>query len=161
MIIRPAISSDADGIWSVIGNAVRDGEVFALDRNMSEAAAVAHWMGSEKETFVAIDDGGSVLGTYYIQANQKGGGGHVANAGYATAQAASGRGIARAMCAHSLEQARTRGFTAMQFNFVVSTNVRAIKLWESMGFDVVGRLPGAFNHPHQGYVDALVMWQAL
>jgi ribosomal protein S18 acetylase RimI-like enzyme len=85
----------------------------------------------------------------------------VANCGYMTATHATGRGIARAMCAHSIERARERGFRAMQFNFVVSTNVRAVRLWESMGFATVGRLPQAFLHPTHGYVDALVMYQLL
>jgi ribosomal protein S18 acetylase RimI-like enzyme len=135
--------------------------VFALDPAMSESAAVGHWMGAEKECFIAVDDRGNLVGTYYLQANQQGGGRHVANAGYATAQAAGGRGIARTMCAHSMETARARGFTAMQFNFVVSTNDAAVGLWTAMGFKVVGRLPGAFEHPRQGLVDALVMWRSL
>jgi ribosomal protein S18 acetylase RimI-like enzyme len=74
---------------------------------------------------------------------------------------AAGRGIARRMCEHSLAHARTRGYRGMQFNFVVSTNERAVRLWQSLGFAIVGRLPGAFRHPTQGYVDALVMYQAL
>ena len=86
---------------------------------------------------------------------------HVANCGYMTSAAATGRGVARAMCAHSLEHAKARGFRAMQFNFVVSTNERAVRLWESMRFEVVGRLPRAFEHPKAGFVDALVMWREL
>ena len=84
----------------------------------------------------------------------------MANAGYATAPAAQGRGIARALLEHSLETARAAGFRAMQFNFVVATNTRAIATWEAAGFAVVGRLPGAFAHPREGFVDALVMYQA-
>ena len=96
-----------------------------------------------------------------MQANQRGGGAHVANCGYITAEAAAGRGIARAMCVHSLARAKARGFKAMQFNFVVSTNERAVKLWLDLGFAIVGRLPGAFLHPKVGYVDALVMFRNL
>jgi len=157
MIIRPATAGDAAAIWTVIGPAIRGGEVFALDRGMSEAAAVAHWMAAHKQTFVAMDERSDVLGTYYIQPNQAGGGRHVANAGYATAEHATGRGIARAMCAHSLDRARASGYRAMQFNFVVSTNEPAVRLWTAMGFEVVGRLPKAFEHPRLGFVDALVM----
>jgi ribosomal protein S18 acetylase RimI-like enzyme len=102
-----------------------------------------------------------VLGTYYIRPNQSGGGRHVCNCGYVTASEAAGRGVARAMCAHSLEHARARGYRAMQFNFVVSTNTRAVALWQAMGFSIVGRLPGAFAHPALGDVDAFVMFQAL
>ncbi|MBV8239051.1 MAG: GNAT family N-acetyltransferase [Sphingomonas sp.] len=86
---------------------------------------------------------------------------HVANCGYMTAAAATGRGVARAMCAHSIDHARARGYRAIQFNFVVSTNERAVRLWESFGFAVVGRLPGAFAHPTHGFVDALVMFRTL
>ncbi len=101
------------------------------------------------------------MGTYYIRANQAGGGSHVANCGYITAASATGRGIARRMCQHSLEYARSKGYRAMQFNFVVSTNERAVALWQSLGFEIVGRLPKAFQHPVHGYVDGLVMFQTL
>jgi L-amino acid N-acyltransferase YncA len=164
MIIRPATPADAAAIWSVIGPAIRAGEVFALDRDLRQEEAIAYWTGKgvcDWETFVAEDESGILLGTYYIRPNQSGGGRHIANAGYATAEAARGRGIARALCAHSLERARARGFRGMQFNFVVSTNARAVGLWESMGFAVVGRLPQAFEHPSQGFVDALVMFREL
>jgi len=114
----------------------------------------------EHEVFVA-EDSNSMVGTYFLQANQKGGGAHVANCGYVTAGCAVGRGVARAMCTHSLEHARIRGFRSMQFNFVVSTNDRAVRLWQSLGFETVGRLPGAFLHPRFGYVDALVMFRNL
>jgi ribosomal protein S18 acetylase RimI-like enzyme len=127
---------------------------------MPAADALAYWTGPEKETFVAEADG-VVAGTYYIRPNQQGGGAHVANCGYMTAPEASGRGVARAMCEHSLQYARARGFKAMQFNFVVSSNQRAVRLWQDFGFSTAGRLPGAFHHPRLGYVDALVMFLAL
>lgn len=160
MLIRPATNDDAPAIWSVIGPTIRAGETYTLPRDMSEAEALAYWMGADRETFVA-DDGGRIMGTYYLRANQAGGGSHVANCGYMTDAKATGRGIARAMCEHSVSHARARGFRAMQFNFVVSTNERAVKLWQSLGFEIVGRLPGAFNHPSRGYVDALAMFRAL
>src|SRR5262249_15492172 len=104
---------------------------------MTEKEALAYWMAPDRDTFVA-EENGRLLGTYYIRANQAGGGSHVANCGYMTDAAATGRGIARRMCEHSLDYARSRGFRAMQFNFVVSSNVRAVKLWESLGFTTVG-----------------------
>lgn len=158
--LRPATRADAAAIWSIIGPTIRAGETYALARDLSEADAVDYWLGPDKQTFVAEADG-QVLGTYYLRANQPGGGAHVCNCGYMTAAEAAGRGVARAMCAHSLDQARAAGYRAMQFNFVVSTNDRAVRLWESMGFAVLGRLPGAFEHPGQGFVDALVMWREL
>jgi L-amino acid N-acyltransferase YncA len=161
MRIRPANERDAAAMWVVLEPIIRAGETFALPRDMSERDALAYWQAPGHDVFVAEDQDGSVVGTYFLKANQRGGGAHVANCGYATASWATGRGIARAMCAHSLEHARARGFRAMQFNFVVSANERAVQLWESMGFQTVGRLPGAFEHPERGDVDALVMFRTL
>src|SRR6267142_6304637 len=160
MYIRPATEADAEAIWRIIGPTIRAGATYTLDPAMSKEAALRYWMGPDKETFVA-ENGGSVVGTYYLRANQAGGGAHVANCGYMTAADAQGLGVARAMCAHSLDRARERGFRAMQFNFVVSANERAVRLWESFGFEIVGRLPGAFLHPVLGYVDAYIMYRDL
>lgn len=158
--IRPAEPADHDAIWSILEPTIRGGETYTLPRDLSREQALDYWFAPGHEAFVA-DLAGDVLGTYYLRANQQGGGAHVANCGYMTARRASGRGLARAMCAHSLETARTRGFRAMQFNFVVSTNQRAVRIWQSFGFEIVGRLPGAFRHPTDGYVDALVMFRNL
>ena len=152
--------ADEDAIWAVLEPTIRAGETYTLPRDMARQAALAYWFAPQHEVFVAEEDAG-VLGTYFLQANQHGGGSHVANCGYVTAPWATGRGVARAMCAHSLERARERGFKAMQFNFVVSTNERAVALWHSFGFEIVGRLPGAFHHPAAGFVDALVMYRSL
>ena len=160
MQIRPATPADAAAIWAIIGPTIRAGETYALDRNMSEAEALAYWFGADKAVFVAEAED-KILGSYYLRANQAGGGAHVANCGYMTAASATGRGVARAMAEHSLAEACDRGFRAMQFNFVVATNDRAIRLWQSLGFEIVGRLPGAFAHPAHGFVDALVMYRAL
>ncbi|MBS0123373.1 GNAT family N-acetyltransferase [Thetidibacter halocola] len=138
----------------------RAGDTYAIDPDISSDAALAYWFGPERRVFVAEEDG-QVLGTYYIVRNQKGGGSHVCNCGYVTSAAAQGRGVARAMLAHSLEIAPGLGFAAMQYNFVVSTNRRAIETWQRAGFEIVGRLPGAFRHPEQGFVDALVMYRWL
>ena len=160
MQIRPAQPRDDDAIWGIIGPTIRAGETYVLPRDMSREAALSYWGAPAHAVFVA-EAGGEVLGTYYLRPNQQGGGAHVANCGFMTDPAAAGRGIARALCEHALERARARGFAAMQFNFVVSTNIRAVRLWESLGFAVVGRLPGAFRHPDLGDVDALVMFRTL
>ncbi|MCW6511086.1 GNAT family N-acetyltransferase [Lichenifustis flavocetrariae] len=160
MVIRPAGAEDAAAIWSIIGPTIRAAETYALPPDMTEAAAIAYWMGPDRRTFV-LEEAGDILGSYYIRPNQFGGGSHVCNCGYMTAARAAGRGIARHMCEHSLNEARRLGFKAMQFNFVVGTNERAVRLWQSFGFDIVGRLPLAFDHPTHGLVDALVMFQAL
>lgn len=160
MLIRSATSDDSAAIWRIIGPTIRAGETFTLPRDMTEEAALAYWLGPDKQTFVAEDEG-QIVGTYYLRANQQGGGAHVCNCGYMTDAAAQGRGIARALCLHSQDVARTAGYRAMQFNFVVSSNTRAVHLWEQLGFAVVGRLPLAFNHQSLGYVDALVMFKSL
>jgi ribosomal protein S18 acetylase RimI-like enzyme len=157
MVIRHATETDRSAIWCVIERAVRAGETYALPRDMSEEAALGYWLSSDHEPFVAEEDG-QIVGTYYMRPNQVGGGAHIANCGYMTAPAFSGRGVARAMCAHSLKHARDRGFRAMQFNFVVSTNERAVSLWQSFGFQIVGRVPEAFEHPRLGFVDVLIMY---
>lgn len=160
MRIRPATPTDASAIWSILEPMVRAGETFALPREMSRDDALAWWHAPGNEVFVAEDEG-TLLGTYFLHPNQLGPGSHVSNCGYATAPWATGRGIARAMCAHSLEHARGRGYRAMQFNFVVSTNAPAVHLWTDMGFETLCRLPEAFHHPRHGFVDALVMYRTL
>ncbi|WP_077148689.1 GNAT family N-acetyltransferase [Sphingopyxis sp. KK2] len=160
MLIRPATPADRAAIWAILEPVIRAGETYTLDRDMSEEAALAYWFGADKAVFVAEEDG-VVLGTYYLRANQGGGGAHVCNCGYMTGAAATGRGVARAMALHSFEEAKARGFRAMQFNFVVASNARAVGLWQSLGFEIVGRLSGAFAHPALGFVDALVMVRAL
>jgi ribosomal protein S18 acetylase RimI-like enzyme len=155
---RRASSADADAIWQVLEPVIRAGETYPLPRNMSREEALAYWLAPDHEVFLALDRD-TVAGTYFLRANQQGGGAHVANCGYVSAT--RGRGTGRAMCQHSLTRARERGFRAMQFNFVVSTNESAVHLWDSLGFEVVGRLPSAFEHPAHGVVEALVMFRSL
>jgi ribosomal protein S18 acetylase RimI-like enzyme len=159
--IRLATNDDADAIWAIIEPTIRAGEALALDRDISQTDALSsYWMRPDNTVYVA-QNGIEIVGSYFLRVNQAGGGSHVCNAGYATAAAATGMGIARQMCEHSVATARQKGFTAMQYNFVVSTNTRAIRLWQSCGFNIAGTLPMAFAHPTLGMVDALVMYRAL
>jgi len=160
MLIRPALPSDASNIWQVLEPSIRAAETQALPQDMTRADALAYWLAPSNEVFVAEQEG-TVVGSYFLRANQAGGGDHVANCAYMVSPQATGRGIAQAMCEHSLKRARERGFLAMQFNFVVSSNERAVKLWDRAGFQVVGRLPKAFRHPSLGLVDVLVMHRPL
>jgi ribosomal protein S18 acetylase RimI-like enzyme len=160
LILREAEAKDHDAIWSMLEPVIRAGEVFALPANMSRDAALAYWFASAHTVFVA-ELAGAIAGTYYIQPNQQGGGEHVANCGYLTSSATQGRGIARAMCQHSLAFAKDTGYRALQFNFVVSTNEAAVHLWQSCGFRILATLPKAFQHPTCGFVDAFVMWRDL
>jgi ribosomal protein S18 acetylase RimI-like enzyme len=158
ILIRPAGAADGAAIWDILRPIFRAGDTYTIDPEIPRDEALAYW--TQARAFVAEAEG-RVLGTYYLRPNQQGGGRHVCNCGYATHPAARGRGIARAMLDHSLIEAPRHGFRAMQFNFVVSTNEGAIRLWQRAGFEVVGRLPGAFDHPAQGEVDALVMFRRL
>jgi ribosomal protein S18 acetylase RimI-like enzyme len=158
MLIRRARSKDQKAIWKILEPVIRAGETYTLPRDMSRQKALLFWLGSTHEVFVA-EQGREILGTYFIRPNQLGAGAHVANCGYVTAAWATGQGIARAMCQHSLEHARSQGFRAMQFNFVVSTNQRALRLWLRLGFNIVGCLPGAFEHPARGFVDAYILYR--
>jgi len=160
MKIRLATDEDRTSILAIIEPVIRAGETYALDSEMGSADALNYRLGADRTTFVAENDG-EILGTYYIRTNQAGGGSHVCNCGYMASAHATGKGVARTMCQHSIQYAKSAGYLAMQFNFVVSTNQRAVLLWQSQGFEVVGKLPNAFKHPSQGYVDALVMFRTL
>ncbi|HEX7135664.1 MAG TPA: GNAT family N-acetyltransferase [Iamia sp.] len=160
--VRPATAEDWPAIWPIWRAVVEAGETYVWEASaMTEADARAAWMlPSPAEVLVAVDDG-VVVGTAEIRPNQVGRGSHVANASFMVAPAAAGRGVGRALAVEVLDRARAAGYRAMQFNAVVATNVRAIALWEAMGFSVVGRVPGAFRHAREGEVDLLVMHRRL
>jgi len=160
LTIREAAEADWPAIWEMFLHVAAAGDAFAYDADTPEEAARKLWFEPPARAFVA-EQGGEVVGTYYVRPNQPGRGAHVANAGYMVAPGAQGKGVATALCEHSLETARRLGFRAMQFNFVVSTNAAAVRVWEKCGFTVVGRLPGAFRHDALGFVDALVFYRAL
>ncbi|HKL70770.1 N-acetyltransferase [Salibaculum sp.] len=157
--IRPATAEDWPAIWAMLEPVFRAGETYAVDRDISEAAARAMWLDRPVATFVA--EASILLGTYYVRTNHGGGASHVCNCGYVTDAAARGRGVARAMCLHSQDRARAMGYRAMQFNLVLASNTGALRLWGSLGFCIVGTLPEAFRHPRLGPVDAHVMWKRL
>ena len=117
--IRAATRSDAEAIWQTLEPTIRAGETLALERDLSRDVALSHWFSWDNEVFVAEQEG-TIVGTYFLRTNQPGGGTHVATAIYVVSPSATGRGIAQAMCEHSLETARARGYLAMQFDFVVS-----------------------------------------
>jgi L-amino acid N-acyltransferase YncA len=158
--IRPAIESDRDAIWTIFHDVIASADTYAFDPQMPRQDALAYWFRSDTHTYVAESDG-RVVGTYILRANQLGPGSHVANAAFMVAPNAQGQGVGRAMGEHCLNEARRLGFRAMQFNFVVSTNKSAIRLWQQLGFKIVGTLPDAFRHPGRGYVGVHVMFRSL
>jgi ribosomal protein S18 acetylase RimI-like enzyme len=160
VLVRRAGTGDAERIWRIMEPIIRAGETYPLASDMSKADALKYWTGPKDETFV-VAEGDEIVGTYHLRPNNPGGGAHVANVGYMTSTAASGKGVGYRMVEHSLQQARERGFKAIQFNFVVSTNERAVRLYRRFGFDTIGTVPLAFLHPKRGYVDVLVMFKPL
>lgn len=159
-MIRKAKKEDWDSIWPIFQEVVQAADTYAYEPNTTKEQAEVIWLEYPRATYVFEEDG-KILGTYYIKTNQAGPGDHVCNCGYMVSSAARGKGLATLMCEHSQRVALELGYKAMQFNFVASSNEGAVYLWEKLGFKIVGRLPGAFNHPQKGYVDALVMFKWL
>jgi ribosomal protein S18 acetylase RimI-like enzyme len=182
--IRSATTKDHDAIWKIFHEIISAGDTYSLDPRMSREEALAYWFRADTQTYVAelhrqsvgeavgfprtatpSPTGGMkdqvIVGTYILRPNQSGGGSHVANAAFMVASDAQGCGVGRAMAEHCLNEARRIGFRAMQFNYVISTNTPAIRLWQELGFEIVGTLPGAFRHPEKGYVDVYVMFRSL
>jgi len=159
--IRQLEDADWPVIWQIMEPVVRSGETYPYAMDMTSDQARGMWLDVTEAAYVAEGDEGELLGTYYIKPNQPTLGAHVANCGYLVSAQARGRGIATAMCEHSQKEAVRLGYRAMQFNLVVKTNEASVYLWQKLGFDVIGALPGAFKHPHHGYVDAFVMYKVL
>ncbi len=156
-VLRP---DEFEHAWPIFRAVVAEGDTYSYAPDTDLETARALWTTPPARTYVAERDG-EVLGCYLLKPNQPGLGDHVANAGYMVARSARGQGIASTLCAHSLDEARRQGFTAMQYNFVVSTNEGAVRLWQRHGFQIVGRVPGAFRHATRGLTDILVMHRLL
>jgi len=159
MTIRPANESDREAIREIFREVIATGETYPIEPDIPREQALAYWFKHHAHVCVAENDNGEIVGSYTLHQNQAAGGAHVANAAFIVAKNARGQGIGRAMGEHCLNEARRLGFRAMQFNFVVSTNESAVKLWQNLGMKIVGTLPGAFRHPRRGYVDVYVMYQ--
>ncbi len=160
MNIREATESDFEGIWLFFQPIVSKGETYSFPRNSTKEEGLELWIRRPRKTFVFVENG-EILGSYYILTNKLGAGSHVCNCGYMVSPQARGKGIATSLCKHSQKTALELGYKAMQFNFVTSSNEGAIRLWIKLGYDIVGRLPKAFNHPAKGFIDALVMYKWL
>jgi ribosomal protein S18 acetylase RimI-like enzyme len=160
MVIRPARASDFDAIWEIFRDVVRPGDTYVFAPNTPAEVAHDYFLGPGVRSWV-VEDGDAIVGMYKLIPNRRDLGSHVANASFMVHPRTQGRGIGRAMGEHCLAEARNAGFVAIQFNFVVSTNTRAVALWRALGFEIVGTLPKAFNHQTLGFVDAFVMYRAL
>lgn len=158
--VRPAQEPDWSQMWPIFRTVVAGGDTYVFAPDTVETDARAYWFARPVASFVA-ESAGRVQGMYRLVANQRDLGSHVANASFMVAPDTQGRGVGEALGRHALDEARRRGFRAMQFNFVVSSNAAAVRLWQKLGFAVAGVLPGAFRHARLGFVDVYVMYRAL
>ena len=158
--IRPAVNSDKPAVWEIINAVIAGGDTYVFDPDASEDEMLTYWFSPEKYVYVAEDDG-EILGTYWIKANQPGLGSHVGNGAYMVSANAKGKGIGRMIAEHSLEEARRLGFKTMQFNFVVKSNEVAVRLWQKVGFEIIGEIPDAFDHRENGLTNAYIMYRKL
>jgi GNAT superfamily N-acetyltransferase len=157
---RIATNEDEEALWGILEPMVRRGGTYVFSLDKSKESLMGYWMGADKSTFVVELDG-ELVGTFYLKANQEGLGDHICNAGFVVAPAAEGQGIGRWMGEFAQAEAKSRGFLAMQFNFVIKSNQRAVQLWKSLGFSVIGEIPEAYRHPDLGLVPALIFHKKL
>jgi ribosomal protein S18 acetylase RimI-like enzyme len=158
--IRKAKRPDRDPIWAIIQPIIQRGDTYAFDPKSSPESILNYWCGKDKHTYVATIKG-EIVGTFILKDNQTGLGSHIANAGYMVAMDKFGLGIGKFMCEYSIQEAKRLGYLALQFNLVVKTNERAVQLWQSLGFSIIGEIPEAFNHQKLGLVNAYIMYQKL
>lgn len=159
--IRLFEERDWAATWRIIEPVFRAGETYAFSPDITEEEAHKVWVEGPSATFAAVDENNHVLGTYFLKPNQPALGSHVCSCGYIVAESARRKGVASEMCEHSQREAVARGFRAMQYNFVVSTNEGAVRLWKKHGFQTIGTLPKAFRHRRLGIVDVFVMYKEL
>lgn len=158
--IRKAAEADKQAVWEIIREVIAAGDTYVFLPDSAEDEMLGYWYSADKHTYVATVDG-TIVGTFFLKANQPGLGSHVGNAGYMVAPGNAGRGIGRQMAEWSLDEARRLGFRSMQFNFVVKSNVHAAKLWQDLGFEIIGEIPEAFDHAREGLTNAYIMYRKL
>ena len=160
MNIRLANTSDHDSVWQIISKVISTGDTYVFAPDSSKEKMLSYWFSEDKRTYVA-EDNETILGTFYLKTNQMDLGSHIVNAGYMVSENARGKGLGQKMAEFSMEEARLLGYKAMQFNLVVKTNEKAVKLWLKMGFEIIGEIPDAYKHSSLGYVNAYIMYQKL
>lgn len=152
---------DADAVWEIIKPVIKAGDTYVFDPETPRAEMLDWWFADGHHCYAAEDESGNVLGIFWLRKNQPGLGGHVCNAAYMVSPSAHGKGIGRQMGEYSLEEARQLGFTAMQYNFVVASNTAAVRLWQSIGMEIIGTIPNGFRHKQNGPTDAHIMYRKL
>ena len=177
--IRKATEEDKPAIWKIIKAVIATGDTYTFAPDATEEEMISYWCSPEKHTYVAVwtedeapnqsgllsdnlnNANGEIVGTFFLKANQPGLGAHVGNAGYMVAPEAKGKRVGRTMAEFSLEEARRLGFSSMQFNFVVKSNEIAVRLWQALGFEIIGEIPEAFDHVQNGLTNAYIMYRKL
>ncbi len=160
MTIRLATPIDHKAVWHIISHVISTGDTYVFSPDSSQEKMLNYWFSADKKTYVA-EENNEILGTFYLKENQMDLGAHIVNAGYMVSENARGKGIGKAMAAFSLIEAKRLGFRGMQFNLVVKTNEKAVKLWLKMGFSIIGEIPEAYKHSSLGFVNAYIMYQKL
>lgn len=158
--IRKAVEADKPRIWEIIRAVISGGDTYPFHPDTPKEKMLDFWFGEDKTTYVAVLEN-KIVGTFFLKANQPDLGSHIANAGYMVAPEATGKRIGRTMAEFSLEEARKLGYKAMQFNFVVKSNEVAVRLWQKLGFEIIGEIPEAFQHSENGMTNALIMYRKL
>jgi len=158
--IRKAIDEDKPDVWKIVQAVIASGDTYVFAPDASEDEMTTFWFSPEKFTYVALIDG-QIVGTFWLRPNQPGLGSHVGNAAYMVSPAEKGRGVGKRMAEYSLEESKRLGFTSMQFNFVVKSNTVAVRLWQSVGFRIIGEIPNAFRHKENGLTNAYIMYRNL
>jgi len=161
VLIRKYEEKDKEEIWEIIEYVISQGDSYTFALDTPREFALEDWCSPDKHTFVAVDENEKVVGTFYIKPNQIGLGAHIANGSYMVVPEARRKGIGRLMGEHSIEEAKKLGFHAMQFNFVVKSNEKAVNLWKSLGFEIIGEIPEAFRHRENGLTNAYIMYRKL
>lgn len=160
MAIRKATLKDYDQVWAIFKKVIQSGDTYVFHEDTPKEDLQKHWFATYMHTFVwEVNE--RILGTYILKPNQIDYGSHIANASYMVYPDASGQGIGKALALHSINKAKELGFRALQFNLVISTNIRAIKLWKYLGFNIIGTIPNGFKHKTLGYVDAYIMYKSI
>jgi len=158
--IRKATPADQEAIWEIIRDVIATGDTYVFDPTSPKEKMLAYWCAAHNHVYVAVHNH-RITGTFIMRDNQPDLGSHIANAGYMVSPQAAGLGIGKAMATFSLEEAKQLGYKAMQFNIVVKTNERAVRLWQHLGFSIIGEIPEAFRHRVHGFTNAYIMYRKL
>ncbi|MBS1575267.1 MAG: GNAT family N-acetyltransferase [Bacteroidetes bacterium] len=158
--IRKATPADDDAVWQIIKEVIAGGDTYVFASSSPREKMLAFWRGADRHTYVALRDN-KIVGSFVLKDNQPDLGSHIANGAYMVSSSSSGKGIGRAMGEWSIEEAKRLGYKAMQFNFVIKSNERAVQLWQSLGFEIIGEIPEAFNHTQFGLTNAYIMYRKL